>query len=80
MLFFPRIAVIQNDIGIFLATFISAHMFYRNVEHVLTLISADIAAVSVGLLLKIVMRFPNHFLLHYGGKSDDIGKICWMKQ
>ena len=80
MLLFPGVTVVHKHVGIFLTTFIATHMLYGDIEHVLALVRADIATIPVGLLLKIVMRLPNHFLLCDGSKSSDVGKVCWMKQ
>jgi hypothetical protein len=54
-------------------------MFNGDVEHVLPLVGADIATVPVGLLLKIVVPFPDHIVLNHGAERGYTGEIGWMQ-
>ena len=41
-------------------------MFNGDVQHMLALIRADVAAIAVGLLLEIILGFPYNIMLDHG--------------
>lgn len=76
----PSTTLIHLNFGGFLSSAAFFPMHNWNTQHLPSLICRDIAAVSVGLFLKIVTYFQLHFTLELGDQTRNIGEVTGLKQ
>ena len=80
MVSLPFIVVLDLYLFIFLSSLLAAHMPDGYIEQMFSTIITDIGSISIGLLLMVILDFPNDIFLDNGRKSDDVRKISRMKE
>ena len=76
----PFIVIFDLYLFIFLSSLLATHMPDGYIEQMLSTIITDVGSISIGLLLMVILDFPNDIFLDNGRKSDDVWKISRMKE